>query len=106
MFRRLRDWLEDRTGIESAVQCFLYEEIPASSGWHQVTRIKDESDWVSVLTHVTGDQIDGLVALIFESEDKEITFVNLVGPIDLSKLGDYGDTFHVPGLDQAVPGAH
>ena len=36
MFRRLRDWLEDRTGIESAVQCFLYEEIPASSGWHQV----------------------------------------------------------------------
>ena len=36
MFRPLRDWLEDRTGIESAVNHFLYEEIPASSGWHQV----------------------------------------------------------------------
>jgi len=36
MFRRLLDWLEDRTGVESAVKHFLYEEIPASSGWHQV----------------------------------------------------------------------
>jgi hypothetical protein len=75
-----------------------------SAGWHQVTKIKDESDWVYVLTHVTGDQVDGLVALIFESEDREITFVNLVGPIDLSKLGEYGDMVHVPGLEN-VPGA-
>ena len=29
-------WLEDRTGIESAVKTFLYEDIPESSGWHQV----------------------------------------------------------------------
>src|SRR6266404_9466077 len=36
MFRRLLDWLDDRTGVESAVKHFLYEEIPASSGWHQV----------------------------------------------------------------------
>src|SRR5665213_246361 len=36
MFRQLLDWLEDRTGVESAIKHFLYEEIPASSGWHQV----------------------------------------------------------------------
>src|SRR6185437_8077319 len=36
MFRRLLDWLEDRTGVESAVKHFLYEDIPQSSGWHQV----------------------------------------------------------------------
>ncbi len=29
-------WLEHRTGIDSATRAFLYEEIPASSGWHQV----------------------------------------------------------------------
>ncbi len=29
-------WLEERTGLASAVHHFLYEEIPASSGWHQV----------------------------------------------------------------------
>ena len=30
------DWLDHRTGVETAVRNFLYEEIPASSGWHQV----------------------------------------------------------------------
>lgn len=33
---KLVDWLEHRTGIQTAVRSFLYEEIPASSGWHQV----------------------------------------------------------------------
>jgi ubiquinol-cytochrome c reductase cytochrome b subunit len=29
-------WLDHRTGVQTAVRNFLYEEIPASSGWHQV----------------------------------------------------------------------
>jgi len=32
----LQTWLDNRTGIQSAVRQFLYEEIPASSGWRQV----------------------------------------------------------------------
>ncbi len=34
--RRIIDWIEDRTGAETALKTFLYEDIPASSGWHQV----------------------------------------------------------------------
>ncbi len=34
--RPIVDWLEHRTGLESGIKNFLYEEIPASSGWHQV----------------------------------------------------------------------
>jgi ubiquinol-cytochrome c reductase cytochrome b subunit len=34
--RTVIDWLEHRTGIESAVKSFLYEDIPASAGWHQI----------------------------------------------------------------------
>ena len=34
--QRLIHWVEHRTGLESAIKNFLYEEIPASSGWHQV----------------------------------------------------------------------
>ena len=30
------DWFDDRTGLVSAVKRFLDEDIPASSGWHQV----------------------------------------------------------------------
>ena len=34
--RRILDWFDHRTGIETAIRNFLYEEIPGSSGWHQV----------------------------------------------------------------------
>ena len=34
--RTIIDWLEHRTGLESAVKNFLYEDIPASAGWHQI----------------------------------------------------------------------
>src|SRR5262249_27296513 len=34
--QRLIYWVEQRTGLESAIKNFLYEEIPPSSGWHQV----------------------------------------------------------------------
>src|SRR5277367_1663270 len=36
MFKNIVAWLEHRTGIETAIKDFLYEDIPASSGWHQV----------------------------------------------------------------------
>jgi ubiquinol-cytochrome c reductase cytochrome b subunit len=36
MLKSILNWLEERTGIESAVKHFLYEDIPDSSGWHQV----------------------------------------------------------------------
>jgi ubiquinol-cytochrome c reductase cytochrome b subunit len=33
---RVSTWLDHRTGAETAIRNFLYEQIPASSGWHQV----------------------------------------------------------------------
>src|SRR5450755_2283437 len=36
MYKNIVAWLENRTGIETAIRNFLYEDIPASSGWHQV----------------------------------------------------------------------
>jgi ubiquinol-cytochrome c reductase cytochrome b subunit len=33
---QVNDWLDHRTGLPTAIHQFLYEEIPASSGWHQV----------------------------------------------------------------------
>ena len=39
MNRRLKDFIQvfdERTGLKTAVNHFLYEEIPASAGWHQV----------------------------------------------------------------------
>lgn len=36
MRKTVMEWIETRTGLETAVKHFLYEEIPASAGWHQV----------------------------------------------------------------------
>lgn len=36
MLNTILDWIDDRTGLVSAVKGFFDEEIPASSGWHQV----------------------------------------------------------------------
>src|SRR3954470_6519368 len=30
------DWLDHRTGVQTGIRQFLYEDIPASSGWHQI----------------------------------------------------------------------
>ena len=73
-------------------------------GWQRITRIKDESSTISVLTHTVADKVDGLVALIFDSDDKELVFANLAGEIDVTRLGEIGERLNVPGLDQ-VPGA-
>ena len=35
LIQNIQDWIEDRTGIKLIVKNFLYENIPASSGWHQ-----------------------------------------------------------------------
>jgi ubiquinol-cytochrome c reductase cytochrome b subunit len=34
--RAASNWVDDRTGLISAIDYFLEEEIPASAGWHQV----------------------------------------------------------------------
>jgi ubiquinol-cytochrome c reductase cytochrome b subunit len=36
MISSLLAWLEDRTGLRGVLRRFLYEDIPDSSGWHQV----------------------------------------------------------------------
>jgi ubiquinol-cytochrome c reductase cytochrome b subunit len=33
---QIKNWADHRTGLETAVRNFLYEEIPASSGWRQI----------------------------------------------------------------------
>lgn len=34
--RNIIDWIDSRTGLETGLKSFIYEEIPASAGWHQV----------------------------------------------------------------------
>ena len=59
-----------------------------------VTSKKDGNLEVYLLFH--GDMVNGLAVL--HSDEKELTVVNIVGPVDLDKLAQLEGQFGVPEL--------
>jgi len=72
---------------------------PAWSKLVNVTSKKDGS--VEVYLMLVGDQISGLAVL--SVQDKELTVVNIVGPVDLEKLSRLEGQFGVPELGIEAP---
>ncbi len=67
--------------------------------WNKVIGVtsKKEGENVEVYLLTTGDQIGGLVVL--SVEPKELTVVNIVGPINLEKLAQLEGQFGVPSFN-------
>lgn len=74
-----------------------------SGGWNKIVGItsKKEGENVDVYLMQLGDQISGLAVLCVNP--KELTVINIVGPIDLEKLSQLEGSFGVPDLDLAKP---
>jgi hypothetical protein len=51
---------------------------------------------LEVYLRFQGDMVNGLAVL--HSDEKELTVVNIVGPVDLDKLADLEGQFGVPEL--------
>jgi len=68
------------------------------STWSKIVAVKSRKDGdnVEVYLNMAGDQITGLAVL--SVEPKELTVVNIVGPIDLDKLAKLEGQFGVPDL--------
>jgi len=60
-------------------------------------RSKRNGQNIDVYTQINGNKIGGLAVLAVE--DKQLTVVNIVGPIDLEKLSELEGSFGIPGLD-------
>lgn len=66
-------------------------------GWTRVVNIMSKKEGnVEVYLLMTGEQIGGLAVL--STEDRELTVVNIVGPVDLEKLAKLEGQFGVPDL--------
>jgi Domain of unknown function (DUF4252) len=65
-------------------------------GWQRIvgTHSTEDGEDVEVYVMNDGNAIDGLA--IIATEPKELTLVNIVGPIDLDTLSELGD--HFPGI--------
>ena len=74
-------------------------------GWSKIVGItsKKENENVEVYLMMVGDQVSGLA--VVSLNPKEVTVVNIVGPINLEKLSQLEGSFGIPGLDLAKPKA-
>lgn len=74
-------------------------------GWSKVVGItsKKENENVEVYLMMVGDEISGLA--VVSLDPKEVTVVNIVGPINLEKLSQLEGSFGIPDLDLAKPKA-
>lgn len=73
--------------------------------WERIVRVRDKGERVNVFTKpgaAGAGKVDGLVVMVFDAEGSEVVFCNLVGTIDLAKLGAISDAVDVPGLE-AIP---
>jgi len=72
------------------------------AGWERLARVREKDTDVGVFIRSGAKTIDGLVVLAFDREESKVVFVNIVGVIDLAKIGELGSKFDLPGLD-AIP---
>lgn len=68
--------------------------------WTRVVGVRSETDGdnVDVFFKLEEDKMGGIV--IISAEPKELTFVSIVGPIDVDQLADLGGEFGIPKLNR------
>ena len=75
-----------------------------NSTWDRIVNVRSKKEGsVEVYLMHNGTQISGLALLA--SDPKEITVVNIIGPVDLEKLSELEGQFGVPvlGIEQSIP---
>ena len=66
--------------------------------WNKIVNVRSKKEGsVEVYVMHNGTQVSGLALLA--ADPKEITVVNIVGPVDLEKLTELGGQFGIPDLD-------
>ena len=68
-------------------------------GWTKMVNVRSKRDGknLDVYTMLAGNKVGGLA--VIAAEAKELTIVNIVGPIDLDKLSALDGSFGIPNLD-------
>jgi hypothetical protein len=69
-------------------------------GWQRLVRVREKGGRTLVLLHYSGQTLDGLTVL--GSQEREVTFVNIAGVIDLASISRLGTSMNLPGLDEAA----
>ncbi len=67
--------------------------------WERIVRVRDKNEYVNIYVKTSSSGFEGLVITTFDSNG-EAAFVNIVGRIDLDKIGKLTEKFNIPSLDK------
>jgi hypothetical protein len=98
----VRSFEFDKEGAYSPAEVDELRSQFHSPGWSRIVGVRSERDGdnVDIFFKLENDKMAGIV--IIAAEPKELTFVNIVGPLELDQLADLGGEFGVPKLDRKI----
>jgi hypothetical protein len=95
----VRSFEFSKEGEYSAAEVESLRSQVHAPGWSKVVGVRSETDGdnVDVFFKLEEDKMAGIV--IISAEPRELTFVSIVGPIDVNQLADLGGEFGIPKLN-------
>ncbi len=66
--------------------------------WSKIVRVRESAEQTEIFIKNEGEQVAGILIMSLEL-NKEATFVNIVGNIDMEALGKLSRKFKIPKLD-------
>jgi hypothetical protein len=93
----VRSFEFDTSGQYTAADLESIRTQLSGPGWTRMVNVTSKKEGnLEVYLRFQGDMVNGLAVL--HSDEKELTVVNIVGPVDLDKLADLEGQFGVPEL--------
>lgn len=96
----VRSFEFDKDGAYSSAEVDALRAQFHSPTWSRVVGVRSERDGdnVDVFFKLENDKMAGIV--IIAAEPRELTYVNIVGPLEIDQLADLGGEFGIPKLDR------
>ena len=91
----VRSFEFEKEGVYSQADLEIIRKQLQSPGWTRIVNVhsKQDKESTEIYSMPSGDKIVGLA--ILSAEPKELTVINIVGPIDLAKMGGH---FGIPPM--------
>jgi hypothetical protein len=101
----VRNYQFDKEGEYSEADVEAIRSQLRSPAWSKIVSVRSKKEGENAEVYLLGSEsnVQGLV--IISADPKELTVVNLVGPIDLDKLSELGGHMGVPRLKVEKPEA-
>src|SRR5215471_3684729 len=95
----VRSFEFDKDGAYTSAEVDALRATVRAPGWSRVVGVRSERDGdnVDVFFKLENDKMAGII--ITAAEPRELTFVNIVGPLEVDQLADLGGEFGIPKLN-------